>query len=47
MHNTLVERVLKKYDLQQKGIAIRMGYGKRVPIGNIEGILGIGGLDRG
>lgn len=47
MHNSTAERILGKYGLHQEGVAVRMGYGKKAPIGMIEGILGIGGLDRG
>lgn len=47
MHNLTAERILEKCDLHRKGVAVRMGYGGKAPIGMIEGILGIGGLDRG
>lgn len=47
MHNLTAERILEKCGLHKKGVAIRMGYGGKAPIGMIEGILGIGGLDRG
>ena len=46
MHNALAERILKENDLEPKGVAVRMGYGK-VHTGKTEGILGIAGLDRG
>lgn len=46
MHNPSVERILEKYDFEQKGVAIRMGHG-RAHVEKAEGILGIAGLDRG
>lgn len=47
MHSSTAERILGKYGLHQKGVAVRMGYGRKAPVGIIEGVLGIGGLDRG
>lgn len=47
MHNVVAERILESTGLEKKRVAVRMGYGREVSIGKIEGILGIGGLDRG
>lgn len=47
MHNTLTESIIENRGLESTGVAVRMGFKQNVPIGITEGILGIGGLDRG
>jgi GNAT superfamily N-acetyltransferase len=46
-HILVSERILGDLGLHEKGFAVRMGYGGMATVGAVEGILGIGGLDRG
>ncbi|MEM3003691.1 MAG: GNAT family N-acetyltransferase [Candidatus Bathyarchaeia archaeon] len=46
-HRLASDRILSGLGLHGKGFAVRMGYGRMAAVGVLEGILGIGGLDRG
>jgi hypothetical protein len=46
LNSKIIEENLVNYDFKKQGIAVRMGC-KDYSLGNIEGVLGIAGLDKG
>lgn len=46
LNNKIIEEILMNYGFKKQGIAVRMGC-RHSSLGNIEGVLGIAGLDKG